>query len=305
MAETLHFEANGKLLITGEYLVLKGAEALAMPVRFGQKLVVTSSDENLLHWTSEDSYGTWFSSSFDTTNLNLTENKESPATAFLCKLLKEARILNPGFLGTHQGCHCKVTANYPVLWGLGSSSTLIALVAKWAVVDKFELFQRVSKGSGYDLACSDRTKPIYYRLQGNERIVEEATPGAALQQHAWFAYLGKKQNTEVEVSGFLSKEDDFSMQVDRISHLTRKICQSSDIIELYALLEEHEEIISRIIGKEKISKRFNDFPGNVKSLGAWGGDFGMFVSPLGEEETKHWLHKAGLTPVFNFRELQL
>jgi mevalonate kinase len=305
MAETLHFEANGKLLITGEYLVLKGAEALAMPVRFGQKLVVTSSDENLLHWTSEDSDGTWFSASFNTTNLNLTENTESPAAAFLSKLLTEARILNPGFLDTHQGGHCKVTANYPVAWGLGSSSTLIALVAKWAGIDKFDLFQKVSKGSGYDIACTDRTKPIFYRLERNEQMVEEATPGTALQNHACFAYLGKKQNTAVEVSGYLAKDEDFSMEINKVSLLARTICQATDVVELCTLLDEHEEIISRILGKARLSERFNGFPGSVKSLGAWGGDFGMFVSTRSEEEVRKWLHKAGLTPVFNFRELQL
>ena len=34
------YYSNGKLLLTGEYVVLDGAEALAVPTRFGQNLTV-------------------------------------------------------------------------------------------------------------------------------------------------------------------------------------------------------------------------------------------------------------------------
>jgi hypothetical protein len=36
------FYSNGKLLITGEYLVLDGAKSLALPTKFGQFLKVKS-----------------------------------------------------------------------------------------------------------------------------------------------------------------------------------------------------------------------------------------------------------------------
>jgi mevalonate kinase len=38
MKET--FYSNGKLLITGEYLVLDGATAFALPTKIGQNLIV-------------------------------------------------------------------------------------------------------------------------------------------------------------------------------------------------------------------------------------------------------------------------
>jgi hypothetical protein len=37
---TQTYYSNGKFLLTGEYLVLDGAEALALPTRFGQNLLV-------------------------------------------------------------------------------------------------------------------------------------------------------------------------------------------------------------------------------------------------------------------------
>ena len=50
---------NGKLLITGEYLVLDGALALALPVSFGQKLEFTYHKEptDTLRWKSLDHNG--------------------------------------------------------------------------------------------------------------------------------------------------------------------------------------------------------------------------------------------------------
>ena len=48
------YYSNGKLLITGEYLVLNGAKALALPTKFGQHLRVSSCVEkmvvSLMNW---------------------------------------------------------------------------------------------------------------------------------------------------------------------------------------------------------------------------------------------------------------
>jgi len=37
------YESRAKLMISGEYLVLKGALSLAIPLRFGQKLLITEN----------------------------------------------------------------------------------------------------------------------------------------------------------------------------------------------------------------------------------------------------------------------
>lgn len=56
-----NFRSNGKLLLTGEYLVLDGAIALAVPTRFGQKMAVTTSMNtdtvSRLEWESYDEKG--------------------------------------------------------------------------------------------------------------------------------------------------------------------------------------------------------------------------------------------------------
>ena len=41
------YYSNGKLLITGEYLVLDGAEALALPTKFGQNLIIENASGSI------------------------------------------------------------------------------------------------------------------------------------------------------------------------------------------------------------------------------------------------------------------
>ena len=55
------FHSNGKLLITGEYLVLDGALALAVPYKLGQSLTFIEHQEAILNWKSFNSEGElWF-----------------------------------------------------------------------------------------------------------------------------------------------------------------------------------------------------------------------------------------------------
>ena len=59
------YYANGKLLLTGEYLVLDGALALALPTKLGQSLTVEKTNGDNLIWESLDSKSyAWFQHSY-------------------------------------------------------------------------------------------------------------------------------------------------------------------------------------------------------------------------------------------------
>ncbi|MGB5499701.1 MAG: GHMP kinase, partial [Maribacter sp.] len=51
------FYSNGKLLMTGEYAVLDGAKAWAIPTTYGQSLTVLETDSKKIEWTSLDEKG--------------------------------------------------------------------------------------------------------------------------------------------------------------------------------------------------------------------------------------------------------
>ena len=49
--------SNGKLLISGEYVILDGALSLAVPTLFGQYLEILENDSKYIIWTSKNSDG--------------------------------------------------------------------------------------------------------------------------------------------------------------------------------------------------------------------------------------------------------
>jgi mevalonate kinase len=305
MKKNIDFSANGKLLLTGEYLVLAGAEALAFPVRFGQTLKFASSNIPGIRWISLELGKQWFSCEIETADLRIISTTDQGTARQLTGLLKTARSLQPGFLENVSGLEISVNANYPLKWGLGSSSTLISLLTQWAGVDPFSLFRKISNGSGYDIACATRREMLLYRLHEGLPDIRSAIPGKALREHACFAYLGKKQQTAKEVSDFLSGKNYTRNDIERISELSGLICDAQDPGVLIGLIKEHEAILGGILKKKPIASQFQGFPGTVKSLGAWGGDFGMFVSHLSNIEIKEWLKGMGFSEVFSYEELKI
>ena len=82
-------------------------------------------------------------------------------------------------------------------------------------------------------------------------------------------------------------------------------CLLAELHNLYfqfnQLLFEHETLVSRYLNREPLQKsQFRDFGGQIKSLGAWGGDF-MLVS--GNPETPSYFKSKGYTTIFKFTEI--
>ena len=103
----MNFYSNGKLLLTGEYLVLDGAQSLAMPTKFGQDLIIEKIKEPQIVWASfTHEAACWFEAVFDLPKLRLSSctfnsYKEGSAEMIaetLLDILQEAKRLNPDFL---------------------------------------------------------------------------------------------------------------------------------------------------------------------------------------------------------------
>lgn len=77
-------------------------------------------------------------------------------------------------------------------------------------------------------------------------------------------------------------------------------------MEFLGLLEEHERIISQWMETERVkSSLFPDFPGAIKSLGAWGGDFVLVASGLSPAQTKKYFTDKGYSTLIPFAEMVL
>jgi mevalonate kinase len=305
MNKVTELTANGKLLLTGEYLVLVGAKALAMPVRFGQKLSVREIPGGVIDWVSLRGRKAWFTASFDPAGFQVISADKKGIALDLKKILLAARKLAPGFLCSGRGIKVTITANYPLEWGMGSSATLVYLIAKWAGIPEFKLYRAVSKGSGYDIACAGTNRPIFYQLKRGHPEILPANPGNALRNTTYFVFQGRKQDTGREVVEFLERLNYSEIDLVTVSQLSDSICNAGTAEELIRCVSEHEYLLSTILKKEPVATRFAGFPGAVKSLGAWGGDFAMFVSALDPAEAVAHLGRLGFKKVFRYSDLEL
>lgn len=300
-------KANGKLLLSGEYLVLNGAKALAFPICFGQEMNVEFIAEPKLIFKSTENNQEWFNVSFSLPNLDITNTSNNSIAIELKNILLSAQSLNNEFLSTHSGYSININANYPLKFGFGSSSTLISLIARWAKVNEYALFKRVSNGSGFDIACATQDSPIFYQLVNETPVITKAKIGNGIKRHCIFAYLGNKQNSKEEVERYKKYEKPSQNIIDRISKLTKVMCEASNAIKLIESIIEHEEILSSIINKPVLNdhERFYNFNGSIKSLGAWGGDFAMFVAAEPLYIIRNEIKKLGIKTMFSFDELKI
>ncbi len=321
------YQAHGKFLLTGEYLVLKGALALAIPLKLGQSLQVSlaDTDTHRLHWIASQPEKPWFSVLFDSETLRPLSTDDPPKAEKLASILKAVRQLKPN---AFSGCDMRFRTHldFDPNWGLGSSSTLISNLARWANIDPYELLKLTFGGSGYDIACATAEGPIYYQLSTTESALRQAqgpkvvepvegptptvepinfTPPFA--DHLFFIYQGKKQSSSKEVKAFLEKTNPVDLQkdIEAISEISRAVPKCETLDEFAMLMQCHERIIARCIGQEPVQKRFPDFEGVLKSLGAWGGDFILAATEWDEKQVKEYFKKKGLNVVFSYGEIVL
>mgnify|MGYP005690369501 FL=1 len=72
---TYKTSSNGKILLTSEYAVLKGALALAIPTKFKQSLIFEQNDSSSLIWKSYNSKNKiWFQCEMLLPNLELIKS---------------------------------------------------------------------------------------------------------------------------------------------------------------------------------------------------------------------------------------
>lgn len=290
----------GKLLITGEYLILRGARGLALPTSYGQHMRITSTKDERIEWKSYDREGKlWFQALFSI-GLDANSVSDSIMASRLQSILKEIRMMKPDFFEAQGGVTIETRLEFARDWGLGSSSTLIHNLAQWTGVDALELSKGTLGGSGYDVATAMCACPIGYTLINGKASIEKLHYNPGFKDKLWFVHLGKKEDSAKAVKAFdqiRTTED----EIETISKLTENLVSSNELSEFQTIIHSHEELMEDILQQPSASSKYSDYTGGVvKYLGAWGGDF-MLVT--GEESDLEYFRVKGLDTIVSFEQM--
>lgn len=303
--EIRSFYSHGKLLISGEYLVLRGAKSLAIPVRYGQSLQITElPGKPCLNWISHIPGDIWLTATYNLPDLEIISSSNIRLALQLQKILLTAMDLNPDFISRSHTTNAVSEVEFNPSWGLGTSSTLIANIAGWAGVDPFELNRLTFGGSGYDIAAALSDKPIIYQLDKGTPKYEPVDFNPPFSEKIWLVYQNKKENSREAVRNF-SETPVPPEALDAISEITLKLQATKSYEEFQILLEEHENIISGILKQPPVKQKlFPDFEGSIKSMGAWGGDFLLAASSQQEAFITGYFLNRGFNTLFRYNALK-
>lgn len=300
------FYSNGKLLITGEYLVLDGAKAFALPTKFGQNLTVEESQGKIIDWKSYDKDGSvWFEEQIPFESITQNEGADDSKSIrnTLIEILHEAYRMNPDFIDNGKGYTITTELTFPKLWGLGTSSTLINNIAQWLQIDAFELLKTSFGGSGYDIACAQTCSAITYQLVHEKPIIESVDFHPDFTDKIFFVYLNKKQSSKASIAAYYGKGGNIEKRIPIINAITERVIRATTAKEFALALQQHEIEMSNVLEVSTIKEAlFPDFDGLIKSLGAWGGDFVMTVS---KENPTSYFKAKGFGVVVPYSEMIL
>lgn len=306
--QEVQFYGHGKILLTGEYFVLEGALALALPTTVGQSLKVRyrHSHQPKLTWTALDHGGKpWFESEMEFWHFEAMKSNNPEVARDLQTILQQVRRQNPHFLRDDMDVFVETKLEFPREWGLGSSSSLLYNIAQWAYVSPFELAMKSFGGSGYDIACAQSMGPIHYQLNDKLPKWQPVAFAPEFQDQLFLVYLGTKRDTRSAVESFKALPAEArKAPVETISSLTREITVAADLRHFERVIREHEALVGSALGVTPIKEElFSDYWGEVKSLGAWGGDFALVTSARSVEETRDYFSNKGLNTFIPFREI--
>lgn len=299
----------GKLLITSEYVVLQGAKALSLPCRTGQHMDVSSEDTkqiDRIRWTAKDHQGVvWLDAEFIGSDLDVVRDVFNNATELRELLLFAKRNKPSKFEGKDVGVETRL--EFPREWGLGSSATFLANVGKWLDLDPTVLLWELHGGSGYDVITARESNAIVYVMQEGENgerkyEFERVSWNPDFRENIWFVHLGKKQDTNAEIAKFDRDKTSACIHAD-FDAITEALLTVKEMREFEFLIRTHEKLLSAILGRVRIKEElFPDYPGEIKSLGAWGGDF---ILATGTEDDMNYFLEKGFSTILRFEEMIL
>lgn len=299
-----HFFSHGKLLLTSEYIILDGALALAIPTQLGQGLILEEIEDaqSLITWESFCQNQPWVKTKINYKTWEILESNLTDSALFIMKIMKEIQKLSSNKFKKNTSYLIKSNLEFPQNFGLGSSSTLLTNLSKWAKINPFELNENILGGSGYDVAIAQNSSAILYQIKDEIRHIEQIHFSPKFKEELLFIHLNQKQNSREGIQLYRSKSKSQPL-IQEFSEITKSIVQCNDINNFSELMNLHEKKLSQFL-ELKTAKEiyFPDCPVFIKSLGAWGGDFIMSRKFNGYQK---YFKEKGFESIFTWQDLIL
>ncbi len=286
--------------------MLDGALSLALPLKFGQRLEVKPIDgSTTIEWKSFDyKKNIWFEASYDLPTLAIKTANDLDTAQRLKDIFESIQKQQPKLFEDQRGFKMESYLDFPRPWGLGTSSTLLSLLAQWSATNAYQTLEETFGGSGYDIACAVAEGAIYFQKFGSKINVQRAPFDPLFSKQLYFVYLGKKQNSRDGIAHFRKLESDKSIFIKRLSEISEEMASAKTLDEFDRLILEHENIISETLNIPRAKDLyFSNYEGEVKSLGAWGGDFVLVTSKDSTEKTKKYFNEKEFEVFYKYDEM--
>ena len=268
-------------MLAGEYAVLCGVEALALPVKAGQWQHVwemPAKGVSKLVWQSKDVDGSvWLECRIDTDIMHVSETSSREFSDTLLQLLRFIQEQKPE-LFLHKNIRVETECEFNRSYGLGSSSTLVCNLAKWSGVDAHALQEAVFGGSGYDVAVGNLGRPLVYWLEHHQPNWSAWQFPPDFTREWYLAFPGEKQNSRESLSGVNDKLERIKTDVALLQQMNaciQAIKTPRSLPMLEAMLEMWQALLSQRLDLPRPYETLGLSPskgGICKYLGAWGGD---------------------------------
>lgn len=257
-------------MLFGEYLVLRGSKCFAIPLVVGQNLKVNTRLEEGILWKSFEGEKCWLEFELSK-ELEILSSSDEEKASLVVKLLKIIQKENPNLVLNN--LYFEINVDFNREFGFGTSSTFISLLSQWSGVNPYLLLENSFGGSGYDIAAATAHQAFVYSVK--EKMIGEVNLPKSITNHILFVFLGEKQVSAKEILAFKDKEVS-SSQIDEMNSIIQQATTSTHIEEWEKLMVKSENLLSSILKVPTVKDhRFSDYPFEIKSLGAWGGDFVM------------------------------
>lgn len=303
----------GKLLLSNEYAILKDVPGIAFPTKLGQSLLFneTENKRKIQYRAIDHNNKLWFSCDLDFNNGFTSTTDGSDQLDLVLKIFNFLYKENPFIFKKLESCgfYISTQLDFPNYYGLGSSSTFIQNICDVFKADSFNVLQQCFGGSGYDIAIAkEKRAGVFVRSIQYLSDIPTTLQKFFQEQHhnLFFVYLGKKQSSSRSINDLSDRINQMDKQKYEDLHVF--LSSVSTMNQFNDWIVNHEKTLASDLGLTPLVDKFTDISkinGNIKSLGAWGGDFALLSSEYPLNEVKKYFENYQLNEVFRFQEMIL